>query len=168
MQIVTFMHAQMAESRRSFHCCSSPHCECLDTRLHTSYSKHVNSNTSVWYTNVAILFYIVYVHVLLDLMCRTWPHQCIIAAQNGQVNWSISLSRFLEGSIPSHLWYRWNYKVETCNISNQFSVIWIALRVLCHRPHTFWGWLLGIISRKPSQILERNQQLSKDQHYSSP
>ena len=38
-----------------------------------------------------------------------------------------------------------------------------------HNPPThFGGWLLGIISRKPSQILERNQQLSKDQHYSSP
>ena len=42
------------------------------------------------------------------------------------------------------------------------------LRVLLHRPCTFWWWLLGTISRKPSQILERSQQLSKDQHYSSP
>ena len=46
----------------------------------------------------------------------------------------------------------------------------LPLRVLCHRRRTFWEWLLGIVSRKPSQIhvLERNQQLSKDQLYSSP
>ena len=53
-------------------------------------------------------------------------------------------------------------------VDEMFVVFYDYVKGAPPPPTHFLGWLLGIISRKPSQIHERNQQLSKDQHYSSP